>query len=157
MRDATCRREKSQVALDGEIRPRIERRGFDLTFPNGPHDGQVRILPLLCRLNCFFIQGRSATEILPCELVLLLGQFQRVGLLPLGVELGLQGRDLLFQCFDLGIAARRGRGVESRHFTRYPPVGSIRFVDRRRCCRNCSIRHFPGHRQAVVHNITQRL
>ena len=157
MRDATCRREKSQVALDGEIRPRIERRGFDLTFPNGPHDGQVRILPLLYRLNCFFIQGRSATEILPCELVLLLGQFQRVGLLPLGIELGLQGRDLLFQCFDLGIAARRGRGVESRHFTRYPPVGSIRFVDRRRCCRNRSIFCFSGHRQKLVRNISQRL
>ena len=151
-----CCREKSQVTFDGEIRPRIECRGFDLTLPNGLHDGQTRI-PSLLRRPGLFVRGRSAAEILPCELVLLLGQFQRVGLLPLGIELGLQGRDLLFQCFDLGIAARRGRGVESRHFTRYPPVGSIRFVDRRRCCRNCSIRHFPGHRQAVVHNITQRL
>ena len=156
MRNATCRREKSQVALDSEIRPRIERRGFDLTLPNGLHDGQTRI-PSLLRRPGLFVGGRSAAEILPCELVLLLGQLQRIGLLPLGVELGLQGRDLLFQCFDLGIAARRGRGVESRHFTRYPPVGSIRFVDRRRCCRSYSIRHFPGHRQAVVHNITQRL
>ena len=157
MRDATCRREKSQVAFDGEIRPCVERRCFDLTLPHGPHDRQARILPLLCLLNSFFTYGRSAAEILPCELVLLLGQLQRVGLLPFGVELGLQGRDLLFQCFDLGIAARRSRGVESRHFTRYPPVGSIRFVDRRRCCRSRNVRHFPGHRQAVVHNITQRL
>ena len=82
----------------------IERRGFDLTFPHGPHDRQARILPLLRRLNGFFVRGRSAAEIFPGELVLLLGQFQRIGLLPLGVELGLQGRDLFFQCFDLGIA-----------------------------------------------------
>lgn len=106
MRNATCRREKSQVALDSEIRPRIERRGFDLTLPNGLHDGQTRI-PSLLRRPGLFVGGRSAAEILPCELVLLLGQLQRIGLLPLGVELGLQGRDLLFQCFDLGIAARR--------------------------------------------------
>jgi len=106
MRNATCRREKSQVTFDGEIRPRIECRGFDLTLPNGLHDGQTRI-PSLLRRPGLFVRGRSAAEILPCELVLLLGQFQRIGLLPLGVELGLQGRDLLFQCFDLGIAARR--------------------------------------------------
>ena len=121
MRDATCRREKSQVTFDGEIRPRIECRGFDLTLPNGPHDRQARILPLLRRLNSFFIYGHSAAEILPGELVLLLGQFQRIGLLPLGVELGLQGRDLLFQCFDLGIALRSG--VEALHLPLHDPVG----------------------------------
>ena len=103
MLNATCRREKSQVTFDGEIRPRIERRGFDLTFPHGPHDGQARI-PSLLRRPGLFVRGRSSAEIFPGELVLLLGQFQRIGLLPLGVELGLQGRDLLFQCFDLGIA-----------------------------------------------------
>ena len=121
MRDATCRREKSQVAFDGEIRPCVERRCFDLTLPHGPHDRQARILPLLCLLNSFFTYGRSAAEILPCELVLLLGQLQRVGLLPLGVELGLQGRDLLFQGFDLGIALRSG--VEALHLPLHGPVG----------------------------------
>ena len=121
MRDATCRREKSQVTFDGEIRPRVERRGFDLTLPNGPHDRQARILPLLRRLNSFFIYGHSAAEILPGELVLLLGQFQRIGLLPLGVELGLQGCDLLFQGFDLGIALRSG--VEALHLPLHGPVG----------------------------------
>ena len=80
MRDATCRREKSQVTFDGEIRPRVERRGFDLTLPNGLHDGQTRI-PSLLRRPGLFVRGRSAAEILPGELVLLLGQFQRIGLL----------------------------------------------------------------------------
>ena len=121
MRDATCRREKSQVAFDGEIRPCVERRCFDLTLPHGPHDRQARILPLLCLLNSFFIYGHSAAEILPGELVLLLGQFQRIGLLPLGVELGLQGCDLLFQGFDLGIALRSG--VEALHLPLHGPVG----------------------------------
>ena len=121
MRDITCCREKSQVTFDGEIRPRVERRSFDLTLPHGPHDGQARIPPLLCRLNSFFIYGHSAAEILPCELVLLLGQLQRVGLLPLGVELGLQGRDLLFQGFHLGIALRSG--VEALHLPLHGPVG----------------------------------
>ena len=120
MRNATCRREKSQVALDSEIRPRIERRGFDLTLPNGLHDGQTRI-PSLLRRPGLFVGGRSAAEILPCELVLLLGQLQRIGLLPLGVELGLQGRDLLFQRFDLGIALRSG--VEALHLPLHGPVG----------------------------------
>ena len=112
MRDATCRREKSQVAFDGEIRPCVERRCFDLTLPHGPHDRQARIPPLLWRPG-LFVRGRSAAEILPCELVLLLGQFQRIGLLPLGVELGLQGCDLLFQGFDLGIALRSGVEVQN--------------------------------------------
>ena len=120
MRDITCCREKSQVTFDGEIRPRIECRGFDLTLPNGLHDGQTRI-PSLLRRPGLFVRGRSAAEILPCELVLLLGQFQRIGLLPLGVELGLQGCDLLFQGFDLGIALRSG--VEALHLPLHGPVG----------------------------------
>ena len=120
MRDTTCRREKSEVALDGEIRPRVERRGFDLAFLNGPHYGQARIPSLLWRPG-LFVRGRSVAEILPCELVLLLGQLQRVGLLPLGVELGLQGRDLLFQDFDLGIALRSG--VEALYLPLHGPVG----------------------------------
>ena len=120
MLNATCRREKSQVTFDGEIRPRIERRGFDLTFPHGPHDGQARI-PSLLRRPGLFVRGRSSAEIFPGELVLLLGQFQRIGLLPLGVELGLQGRDLFFQCFDLGIALRSG--VEALHLPLHGPVG----------------------------------
>ena len=120
MRNATCRREKSQITFDGEIRPRVERRSFDLTLPNGPHDGQARI-PSLLRRPGLFARGRSAAEIFSGELVLLLGQFQRVGLLPLGVELGLQGRDLLFQGFDLGIAQRSG--IEALHLPLHGPVG----------------------------------
>ena len=120
LRRTSRRGQKTEVALDGEIRPRVERRGFDLTFPNGPHYGQARI-PSRLRRPGLFVRGRSAAEILPCELVLLLGQFQRIGLLPLGIELGLQGCDLLFQGFDLGIALRSG--VEALHLPLHVPVG----------------------------------
>lgn len=44
-------------------------------------------------LNSFF---RSAAEIFARQFVLLFGQLQRVGPLPLGIELRLQSRNLLF-------------------------------------------------------------
>ena len=72
-------------------------------------------------LNCFFTRGRSSAKILPCEFVLFFGQLQRVGLLPFGVELGLQGCDLLFERFDLGIAG--WSGVEVLHLPLHGPIG----------------------------------
>ena len=114
------RREEPDVALDGEIRPRVERRGFDLTFPHGPHDGESRIPLLPLRLG-LLVRGRSAPEILPRQSVLLLREFQRVWLPLPGVELRLQSRDLLLQGFDLGIA---GRGcIEVLHLPLHGAVG----------------------------------
>ena len=64
---------------------------------------------------------RSASEIFSSKFVLLLSQFQRVGLPAPGVELRLQGRYLLLQGFNLGIAGRRG--VEALHLPLHGPVG----------------------------------
>ena len=64
--------QESEVALDGEVRPRIERRGFDLALPNGPHHGQARIPPLLCLAQLLLHPGplrRRDTSVQACTVL----------------------------------------------------------------------------------------
>ena len=85
---------------------------------HGPYDRLAGLVFLRLRLCCI-----AASKVFLCQLVLLLGQLQRIGLPAFGIELRLQSRDLSFECFDFGIALRRA--VEILHLCLHGAVGGL--------------------------------